>query len=155
MNQCEIVLYDPAYDEDFKSLNLAWIEEFFAVEPPDLHYLNNPKSEIMDKGGMIFFALLDEKAVGTVALMKMDGGRYELSKMAVQSSMQGKGIGKQLMDALIAWAKAQGIVEIQLDTNTKLKRALNLYHRTGFIAVPPDKFHSEYTRSNLRMILKL
>lgn len=155
MDMVSVIQYDPQYDEAFQSLNLAWIEEFFEVEPLDVHYLNHPKQEIIDRGGMIYFALIDGEAVGTVAMMKMNDERYELSKMAVDSSHQGKGIGKLLMDAVLAWTTEQGAREIQLDTNTKLKRALNLYYHSGFVDLPPEELTTEYTRSDLRMVLKL
>lgn len=153
MDEVRVIQYNPQYDEDFKSLNLAWIKEFFVVEEIDLLYLEHPKTKIMDQNGMIIFALIDETAVGTVAMLLLEEGRYELSKMAVDPSHQGKGIGKGLIDAAIAWAKEQKAHTVQLDTNTKLKPAIHLYEKLGFIALPEDAWTSEYTRSNLRMVL--
>jgi GNAT superfamily N-acetyltransferase len=155
MGEISIIQYDPYYNQAFKDLNIAWIEEFFAVEEIDLLYLNHPNDKVLDPGGMVFFALMDGVAVGTVAMLWLEDGRYELSKMAVDPSHQGKGIGKKLIDAAIVWAREIHAHTVQLDTNTKLKPAIHLYHKAGFVALPPEELKSEYTRSNLRMVLTL
>ena len=50
--------------------------------PEDLHQLGHPE-HILDDGGAILIALKDGEPVGTAALVRMDGGRFELAKMAV------------------------------------------------------------------------
>ncbi|MGH8131204.1 MAG: hypothetical protein ACRES3_10170 [Steroidobacteraceae bacterium] len=70
---------------DFRRLNLAWIERLFAVAEPDRKTLDDPEQSIIEKGGMIFFALDDENeaVVGTVAMIRVSDTRCELAKMAV------------------------------------------------------------------------
>jgi hypothetical protein len=58
---------------------------------------SNPKTngavqlqeEIIDKGGMIFYAKYNDSIVGTVSLIKMNDTEFELSKMAVTDGVQG------------------------------------------------------------------
>lgn len=155
MGDVSIIRYDSAYDDAFQSLNIEWIEKYFEVEEIDLLYLGNPRTKIIEPGGMVFFALLDGEAVGTVAMLRLDEGRFELSKMAVDPSHQGKGIGNILIEAALVWAREVHAHTVQLDTNTKLKPAIHLYKKFGFVALPPEELKSEYTRSNSRMVLKL
>ena len=79
----EIISYQSQYAEDFKNLNLAWLEKYFWVEPHDEEVLGKPKKYIVETGGNIFFVKDDEKIIGCVALMKMEEGVFELTKMAV------------------------------------------------------------------------
>ena len=53
----EIVSYSNKYSKYFYELNYDWLNEFFYVEEYDELVLRNCKSEIIDKGGYIFFAL--------------------------------------------------------------------------------------------------
>ena len=67
MDNLEIVPFNGDYKSAFESLNREWIEEYFVMEEEDLKTLQNPESYIMEKGGEIFFAVLDGDVVGTSA----------------------------------------------------------------------------------------
>ena len=88
----EIVSYSNKYSKYFYELNYDWINEFFYVEEYDEQVLRNCKSEIIDKGGYIFFALNNSQVVGTMALILKENGIYELNKMAVKKDLRGNGI---------------------------------------------------------------
>ena len=102
LNEVTILSYQPKYAEDYKQLNLAWIEKYFKVEEHDIEQLDNPDAYIISKGGYILFAKYDGAIVGTCALIKTDDSEYELAKMAVSPKMRGKGYGDQLMKATIS-----------------------------------------------------
>ena len=61
--------------------------------------------EIIDKNGYIFFAIHDNSVVGTMALIPRENGVYELNKMAVNKELRGNGIGNQLINFIIDFAK--------------------------------------------------
>ena len=113
-NTIEIIPFTSKYASDIKTLNIEWLEKYFEVEESDKKTLSNPQKEIIDKGGKIFYAKLQNQIVGTVALMKIDNFTFELSKMAVTEKVQGLGIGKMLMDFCIAFAKENGIEKLVL-----------------------------------------
>jgi len=139
---------------DFRRLNLDWIERLFAVEEPDRKVLDNPEQAIVAKGGMIFFALDGEAVVGTVALIRFSGLRYELAKMAVATSHQRRGIGELLGLACKAWALGKGARTVFLETNSRLVNAIRLYERLGFRhAVDPHP--SDYARADVYMELPI
>lgn len=148
-----IIGYRDELQEDFKRLNVEWIEAYFKVEKTDLLYLDNPRSYIIDKGGYIFFAQYDGETVGTCALAKMDAATFELAKMGVSPRAQGKSIGWLLGQACIAKARQVGAKKLYLESNTRLVPAINLYYKLGFKKVtgPP----SPYERANIQMELEL
>ena len=121
------------YADDFKQLNIEWLQQYFMVEPYDEYQLSHPGKEIIDKGGYIFLAKENEKIVGTVALMKETDRSFELTKMSVTKNSQGKGISKLLMDACITLAKEKKWDRLFLYSNTILVPAIQLYRQYGFI----------------------
>ncbi len=152
MSEVEIVDFRPEYREYFKTLNLEWLEKYFTVEPVDREVLWNPEM-ILDDGGAILFARVDGDIVGTCALQKQDG-KWELTKMAVTEAHQGRQIGKKLMLAAIERARAMGIDQLYLVTNSSLTPAVNLYRKTGF-RVTHCGAHPKYARGDLTMELDL
>jgi GNAT superfamily N-acetyltransferase len=145
--------FRPGLAAAFRQLNLDWIERLFAVEPADRKVLDDPESAIIAPGGMIFFALDGERPVGTVAMILVSPGRYELAKMAVADSHQRRGIGEQLGAVGIEWARKAGGFAVFLQTNSRLDGAIRLYERLGFRhAADPDP--SEYARADVYMELK-
>jgi putative acetyltransferase len=92
MDNLKIVPFKLDYKSDFEYLNRQWIEEYFVMEEEDLKTLQNPESYVMEKGGEIFFAILNDDVVGTAAMIPTSNGVYELAKMAVAKNLQGLGI---------------------------------------------------------------
>jgi GNAT superfamily N-acetyltransferase len=117
-------------------------------------YLISPEKEIIDKGGEVFFALLDNEVVGTCAVIKVDRKSYELTKMAVTKKSQGKQVGKKLGLTVIGFAVSKRAKRIVLDTNHKLIAEIQLYHKLGFVTIPFE-YNSKYKRELIRMELIL
>ncbi|WP_103912811.1 GNAT family N-acetyltransferase [Halpernia humi] len=149
----EIMSFQAKYANDFKTLNTAWLEKYFVVEPYDEEVLSNPQKYILEKGGNIYFAVENGKAIGTFALMYNEYGELEFTKMAVDETAQGKGYGNLLMQHCIDEAKKMKCENLFLYSNTKLEPAINLYRKFGFDEIPVEK--SEYARCNIKMIKKI
>ena len=142
----------------FRSLNEEWITRFFALEPSDIKILTNPETEILAKGGQIYFAEIEGQTVGCVALIPLQGtaGTYELSKMAVSPASRGRGIGRLLITHTLAQARLLGAASLFLGSSKKLQNAVHLYESTGFIHVPPTSLPGiNYSRADVFMILHL
>ncbi|WP_263384729.1 GNAT family N-acetyltransferase [Granulicella arctica] len=127
---------DAAGFRSFRTLNEEWITRFFTLEARDVETLGDPESLILGKGGQVFMVYADAEAVGCVALIPMNDGVYELSKMAVSPRLRGLGIGRRLIEYAIAQAKAMGVRSLFLGSNTKLANAVHLYESVGFRHVP-------------------
>lgn len=151
--EVKIVPYAARYAGAFKALNEAWITRYFRLEASDHRVLDAPDANLIATGGHILVALVGEEVVGVCALQKAEGDTFELVKMAVTPGMQGKGIGRQLGEAAIAWAKEKGAKRIYLESNTKLDAALALYRRLGFETFSGQP--SPYERVDIHMQLWL
>jgi putative acetyltransferase len=149
----KIIEFESRYCEDFKNLNLEWIEKYFEVEPADEYVLNNPEEAVIQKGGKIFFAQEENQRVGTFCLFRVDEETFELGKMAVKTSHQQNGVGTMLLTEAIARSRQMGAKRITLYSNTQLCTALNLYIGHGFRVIPKTDFHSK--RANIKMSLQL
>lgn len=152
MNAVDIIDFEPALRDHFRDLNVEWLEKFFEVEPVDRELLWNPE-RIIEDGGVILFARINQTIVGTCALLNQDEG-WELSKMAVTESYQGRKIGKALMLATLERARTMGIEKLFLNTNSTLTAAIAMYRKMGFRVTQTGQ-QQKYQRSDLTMELTL
>lgn len=150
----EVVGFDERFARDFADLNYEWIEKAYSVESHDREILDHPVEEIIEKGGQIFFAVVDGNAAGTVALIEMIDDAFELAKMAVSPNYRGLGLSNLLMDACIEYSRDQGKRRIILESNTKQVAAIKLYRKFGFVETPLDP-NSHFVRANIRMELAI
>lgn len=132
-----------------RDLNYEWLQKYFSVEPNDEKQLTNPRREIIEKGGHIFYATYNEVIAGTATLLPIEPGIYELGKMAVTEKWQGLGIARCLLEHCLAKAKELGAGKIILYSNTKLTAAITLYRKFGFEEIPLS--NSIYVRSDIKM----
>ena len=148
-----ILKYKSEYREHFEQLNRAWVEKYFKMEPMDEALLLHPEAAILEKGGQIFFVEEQNQIIGTVALVFVSAGIYEMSKMAVNEKFQGFGAGKLLCRTAIEEAKKLGADKLILFTNSQLKTAISIYHHFGFKDVLLNDNH--YSRADTKMELSL
>jgi len=152
----DIADFSYEYREYFKTLNTEWLEKYFEVEKEDLKILMNPESEIIRKGGYVYFARLNGEVVGTGALLRVDDETFEIVKMAVTERAQGKQVGRRLTEALVDKAKAEGAKNIILKTDNKLWAAVNLYRKSGFKVTVGEKNTSWlFDREKCGILMKL
>lgn len=140
----------------FRRLNEEWITGYFALETKDREILENPEKSILRKGGYIFMVHLGRDAVGCAALIPMENNVYELSKMAISPRLRGRGIGRKLLEHVIAQARVIGAKSLFLGSSTKLSNAVHLYEAVGFCHVSPEKIPPmPYTRADVFMEMQL
>jgi ribosomal protein S18 acetylase RimI-like enzyme len=132
IQQVRIVEYRSRYRRAFRDLNYEWLEKYFTVEPFDEILLGDPEGQIIRRGGSVLFAVIGEEVVGTCALLKHAEKKYELAKMGVSGTHQGKGIGRQLIAAAIQAARERGAETMVLATSPVLEAANKLYQSVGF-----------------------
>jgi len=151
----EVILssYNEQYAQDFKRLNLEWIEKHFVVEGHDMEQLGHPEEYIIAKGGEILVALYNDEVAGVCALIKTGEQEFELAKMAVSPDFRGKHIGYKLGIHCIERAKRLGAKRIWLESNRVLGPAINLYGKLGFREIPLTV--TPYARADIRMELML
>jgi GNAT superfamily N-acetyltransferase len=150
----EIVAYTDDYADDFARLNREWLEHYSLLEESDRKQLEHPRELILATGGHIFIALIRGVVVGTCAAIVRNPETIELAKLAVDGSVRGRGIGSQLAQTVITWARNRGAERMVLVSSTKLEAALRLYERLGFEygQLPAD---TGYVTADIFMELKL
>ena len=149
MTTVEIIPFSAELKEPIKTLNKEWLKKYFKVEEQDEIVLSNPQEEIIDKGGLIFYAKYKGEIIGTVSLIKIDHDTFELSKMAVSDKAQGLGVGNQLLNHCLAVAEKNNIKKLILYSNRKLLPAIHLYEKFGFNEVPLGNV--SYERADIKM----
>jgi putative acetyltransferase len=104
----------------------------FEKELQTLHQVYSPPQ------GCIILAKQNEVTVGCVALKPIGEGVCEMKRLYVRPEARGKGLGKQLVEELISFAQKSAIYRtMKLDTLSKLKEAISLYHSFGFVETTP------------------
>jgi GNAT superfamily N-acetyltransferase len=79
-------------------------------------------------------AVEDGRIVGMVAGFPddEDARTADLIAMFVTPTARGRGIGAALVDAQLAWARAEGFARVRLMVNVEQGSAFRLYERCGF-----------------------
>jgi len=83
-------------------------------------------------GGRLALAIIDGQPAGCIALRRVDDRRAEAKRLYVRPGFRGHGVGRALLEWLMAEAGAQGYAEIVGDTMPVMKEALALYDHLGF-----------------------
>ncbi|WP_084397991.1 bifunctional helix-turn-helix transcriptional regulator/GNAT family N-acetyltransferase [Henriciella aquimarina] len=153
-----IVGYDDSLARDFYEITREWVEGMFSLEDNDLLLMEDPKGNIIDKGGIILF-VKDETLgiIGTCALMPVGDGSFELTKMGVRASARGRKAGEFLLREILNRAPGLGIDELFLLTNKKCEAAIHLYEKAGFThdAGLLARYGGRYERANVAMTYDL
>lgn len=132
-SQVMIRPFDHTLSTAFHDINREWIEAMFTLEPTDREVLENPTERIIAPGGDILFAEVDGLGiVGACALQKTGPNQFELTKMGVRPSAQGRKVGEVLLAAVIARAAEMGAQRLYLLTNARCAPAIHLYEKIGF-----------------------
>jgi GNAT superfamily N-acetyltransferase len=148
----KIINYKPEYAKHFDTLNRAWVEKYFYVEPIDDYVLTHPQEAILDKGGRILFAEHNNEIIGAIAMVPLSETEMELTKMGVEEQYQGLGAGKLLFSSAIDTIREMGYQKAIIYSNTKLSPAISLYYKHGFVEIPIEA-GVHYDRCNIKMEL--
>jgi DNA-binding MarR family transcriptional regulator/GNAT superfamily N-acetyltransferase len=92
--------------------------------------------ELMPPRGSFLLASIDGEPVACGAVKLIASGVGSLKRMWVAESARGLGIGRRMLEALEAQARALGVTTLRLETNRTLDEAIRLYRSAGFREVP-------------------
>jgi len=86
----------------------------------------------LDLGGK--FLVMEDSPGGNIigtSWMTIDGRRNYLHHFGIKEEYQGKGLGKMLLDASLAFAREKGL-QLKIEVHRENRRALDLYTSHGF-----------------------
>ncbi|MSO83805.1 MAG: GNAT family N-acetyltransferase [Acidobacteria bacterium] len=104
-------------------------------EPGATHFQLDP-DEVADGRGAFLIVYREGVPVGCGALRLLDAETAELKRMYVTPHVRGTGLGRRLVTALEAEARALGVRRLVLETGVRQAAALALYRATGFHPIP-------------------
>jgi len=87
--------------------------------------------------GVFVVAWVDADAVGCGALRRVDEHVGELKRMYVRPSWRGQGVGRAVLAAVEARARALGYERLILETGTRQPEATGLYTAAGYTPIAP------------------
>ena len=136
MPKFEICPYSNVYNDDVVQLILTIQQTEFHIpitleQQPDLTDIPNFYQK---NKGNFWIALIDKQVIGSIALLDINNNRGALRKMFVHANYRGAnwGVGQQLLDTLIEWAKQKNFKEILLGTTAQFIAAQRFYEKNKF-----------------------
>ena len=119
--------------DDVRDLLHQHFSEMRAGSPPDAcHVL--PIDGLRDPEIRFFSLREDGKLLGCGALKRLGSRHGEIKSMRTADEALSRGIGKALLEHIVAAAKAEGMSRLSLETGSteQFSAALRLYEREGF-----------------------
>jgi GNAT superfamily N-acetyltransferase len=148
-----IIDYEDRYLDDFRRLNLEWLDRFNLTESHDLEILDHPRENVIDRGGFIFLLREENAIIGTAGIFKINELEYELIKMTVAPEHRGKKFGDMLLEKCISKAKQINASKLILFSNSNLQTAIRMYEKFGFRHV--EVIDAPFETADIKMELVL
>jgi GNAT superfamily N-acetyltransferase len=136
-----------AHEADLRAVLTAYTEEgaaqlerafcvkqdISAIVDNSMHHLR----QFAPPAGRLLLVVEGEAFLGCGALRPIAVAVAEIKRMYVRPEARGRGLGRQLLNALLAAARQQGYREARLDTHGLLPGAHQLYLAAGFTPCEP------------------
>jgi GNAT superfamily N-acetyltransferase len=130
VSKVDIRPFTPTDQDAVRRLVLAGLEERWGRLDPAL---NADLDDIASTyaGAIVLVARVDDRLVGTGTLVPR-AAEGELVRMAVARDARRGGIGRALVDELVAAARRMGLARLVLETTAAWSDAVSFYERCGF-----------------------
>jgi putative acetyltransferase len=132
MTSVVILPFQPADQDKVKELILNGLAEHWGkldlAKNPDLNNIAETYAQ-----DVFLVAWLEEKIIGTGALIHRSDEFAEIVRMSVVKEMRKKGVGRLILQQLIEIAEEKGYRKIVLETTNSWYEVIEFYLRCGFL----------------------
>jgi putative acetyltransferase len=152
---------EPGDNVELARVIRAALTEFGANKPGTVYF--DPTTDALYElfrtpGSYYFVATIDQKLVGGCGIFPTDNlpeGTCELVKLYVAKEARGTGLGKQLMEKSMSWAKSNGYTQVYLESMPELTKAVSIYEKVGFKSLDGPLGNSGHCGCDIWMIKEL
>lgn len=103
--------------------------------------INNLQDMYIEPKGGLIIASENNIDVGVVGIREFEGKICELKRMYVKEHYRKSGIGREMLEMAVDYAKSLGYCKIKLDTLSSLQAAIKLYLDYGFIETSAYRYN--------------
>lgn len=138
------------------------LEEFGANKPGTVYF--DPTTDALFQlfndtpGAYYYVALKDNQLVGGAGIFPTENlpkGTCELVKLYLHKDARGTGLGKQLLNKAMNWAKENGYTQVYLESMPELSKAVTIYENVGFKRINHPLGNSGHCGCDIWMIKDL
>ena len=153
---------EPKDNIDLAKVIRGALEEFGANKPGTVYF--DPTTDALFElfnntpGSYYYIATIDNNVVGGAGIFPTENlptGTCELVKLYLKSSARGTGLGKQLMQKSMEWAKQNGYAQVYLESMPELSKAISIYENVGFTRIHQPLGNSGHSGCDIWMTKQL
>lgn len=152
---------EPGDNVELAKVIRAALTEFGANKPGTVYF--DPTTDALYElfrtpGSYYFVATIDQKVEGGCGIFPTDNlpeGTCELVKLYVAKEARGTGLGKQLMEKSMNWAKTHGYTQVYLESMPELTKAVSIYEKIGFKSLDGPLGNSGHCGCDIWMLKEL
>ena len=130
---------EPNDNIDLAKVIRGALEEFGANKPGTVYF--DPTTDALFElfnntpGSYYYVAVINDVLVGGAGIFpteNLPNGTCELVKLYLHKDARGTGLGKQLLNKAMDWAKEYGYKQVYLESMPELSKAVTIYENVGF-----------------------
>jgi putative acetyltransferase len=138
------------------------LEEFGANKPGTVYF--DPTTDALFElfnntpGSYYYIATIDNNVVGGAGIFPTENlpeGTCELVKLYLHKDARGTGLGKELLNTAMQWAKENGYTQVYLESMPELSKAVTIYENVGFKRIDQPLGNSGHCGCDIWMIKNL
>ncbi len=148
-------------NKDIAKVIRGALEEFGANKPGTVYF--DPTTDALfelfnTSGSYYYIATIDNKVVGGAGIFPTENlpkGTCELVKLYLHKDARGTGLGKQLLNTAMQWAKENGYTQVYLESMPELSKAVTIYENVGFQRINQPLGNSGHGGCDIWMVKNL
>ena len=150
---------EPKDNIDLAKVIRGALEEFGANKPGTVYF--DPTTDALFElfnntpGSYYYIATIDNNVVGGAGIFpteNLPNGTCELVKLYLHKDARGTGLGKELLNTALKWAKEFGYRQVYLESMPELSKAVTIYENVGFKRIHQPLGNSGHCGCDIWMI---